>query len=155
LRIGMTVDEARQRLGTSAPIAIVGGGSSRTLYLPICPTKSTQGVVEFSGQGGYVDGSYTYFKGDGFLLSVSFSAGAVTRAGVGIGSTRAEVVRAYGHELKVDRYADLVVIGKPQRYAGRTATPEIAFVFSGESGRVMGLGYGTKDRGIGTDSGAC
>ena len=100
----MTVDDARSRLSDRLPILVTGGGSSRVLYLPICGDR-TAGVAEF-GAAGEANGTYTYLKGDGYLLSVYFSAGAATGAGVGIGSTRAEVVREYGSKLRTNSSGD-------------------------------------------------
>ena len=63
-----SVGEARHRLAGHVQIVVTGGGSSRWPVPPICGGK-TEGVAEFfaAGEG---DGSYTYLKGDGFLLAV-------------------------------------------------------------------------------------
>jgi hypothetical protein len=116
------------------PRLVIGSGSSAYVYLPIC-VGHMQGVATFFG----LDRNLST-PGVDSLEAVVFSAGAMTSRGVGIGSTRAEVVRAYGSQLHTDTHG-LYLVGNPTHPAERPA-----IYFEIENNKVISLGYGLREQ---------
>lgn len=148
IQIGMSAEQVNRRL--HAPSFALASGSSQWTYTLICAGKM-QGTAGFFGPAydnplvGDVNG----------LEWIWFRAGANTDRGVGVGSTRTEVVRAYGTQLQQDvvpgstHRPDLYIVGHPlQVYPGTFIRPVLYFVF-GSNNVVAQLGYGARQQILG------
>jgi hypothetical protein len=124
--VGTPLQVARARWHAALPASIHTGGSQWTGDAVLC-AGDVEGVVRLSGTDSRPFGRIG-------VLSVLFTKGARTDAGVGIGSTKAEVRKAYGLKLQVD-------VGV-LRLAG-TKDPRATIVFYlGPDDRVSEIGYG-------------
>jgi hypothetical protein len=118
-----------------APTVVASFGSTAWLYIPICAGQM-QGLAIFEGPDSDRPGD------SNGLEELWFSAGASTRAGVGIGSTRGQVLHAFGSALQHDG-SNLYIVGNPvQLYPGTYVRPAVYFAFRGS--RVSTLGYGAR-----------
>jgi hypothetical protein len=118
-----TLGDVRTRWRVRSRLKVSQSGSQAYGHLPVCAGRM-QGQADFFG----ADNS-------AWLLKVWFWAGAKTDKGVGIGSTRAQVERAYGTRIAKAEDFTLVSKTKPPRSA-------IRFVISERSPRVTALMYG-------------
>ena len=135
VRIGMGSRQVARLLG--APIVGVDSGDTSVwLYVPIC-AGAMQGVAGFFGP----DSNLSDPSSNG-LEWIWFRAGAKTRRGVGTGSTRAEVVRAYGPQLHRDRLG-LYLVGQPVEMYPKTFVRPVIF-FEIEDGKVTAMAYGAR-----------
>jgi len=148
ITLGTNATQARRLLHAPIIEQLVGG-SSEYAYIPICAGRMA-GVAEFFGP----DNALTAPGNDGLLI-VWFNKGARTPRGVGIGSTRKQVLAAYhGASIASARVAsrprserDLILTGSPVRVralGGAKLRPAIYFAFQG-SDKVMGIGYGGRE----------
>jgi hypothetical protein len=99
------------------------------------------GIAGFFGAGPPVDG----------LEWIWFTSSALTPRGVGIGSTRATVTRAYGRRLHHDLGNGLYVAGRPVPYAGGARVKPVIYLLFGQHGRVFAVGYGARQQILGTE----
>jgi len=131
----LTLDLSARQVANvvDGPILGLGASSSASLYVPIC-SGAMQGTAYFFGPGGAL-----HDPSNDHLISIWFMAGAKTRRGVGIGSTRAEVRRAYGTQQLHTGPNGLYIVG--QRLAQARVRPAVYFVF--ERNKVTVLGFGS------------
>jgi hypothetical protein len=138
VRIGM--DAKRVAALLDAPVVAVSDQeSSAWAYVPIC-SGGMAGVATFFGP----DQTLSDPTANG-LESIWFSAGAKTRRGVGIGSTRAQVGSAYGADLHHDstKGSNLYIIGQRVPFVQNVyVRPIIYFLF--EHNKVVEIGYGAR-----------
>jgi hypothetical protein len=144
ITLGMNSTQARRLL--HAPLIERPSDTSAYGYIPICGGRMA-GVAVFFGPDSNISS-----PGSDYLLGVWFNKGARTPRGVGIGSTRKQVLAAY-HGASIasasvsdrpfsDR--DLILTGSPVRVralGGQWLRPAIYFAIEG-SGKVTEIGYG-------------
>jgi hypothetical protein len=143
IKIGSTSTAVAHLL--RAPIVLISESSGALAYVPICAGRM-HGGAEFSGG----DGNLKQIGGE-VLTRIWFSSGATTPRHVGVGSTRTQVIAAYGSSLQRDRrnhVSNLFLAGKPISFGGHAVRPTIYFLFNGET--VVALGYGIKADLVGT-----
>ena len=125
---GMSIAEVRKRWGLRFPVIMLSESSSEIGLAPICAGRM-RGQAHFFGLGP-----------NKRLTSVEFASGATTDRGVGVGSTPAELRRAYGTMLRRDSGYGWIVdgprasIGFALDFGGK----RIAVVEFGRKGRVGG-----------------
>jgi len=132
-RIDMHAAQVHARWGGTR--FVVPDGSAEFIYIPIC-ADSLHGVAVLFGPGG--TGWHT-------VETVWVTAGQ-TPYGVGIGSTRSEVVRTFGSRLR-HQHDDLYVTGKPAPIHWFHEPQKVTYVRSAlwfvfRENRVRALGYG-------------
>jgi hypothetical protein len=149
IKIGMSAEQVDRLL--HAPGLAFASGSSQWTYTLICAGKM-EGVAGFFGPfyenplSGDVNG----------LEWIWFRAGANTDHGVGVGSTRADVVRAYGTQLHRDSVPtatdppNLYIVGPPlQIHPAKFIRPVLYFSFGSKGKVVAQLGYGARQQIVG------
>jgi hypothetical protein len=146
IRIGMSAAQVARML--HAETLAVFEGSSEWTYTAICAGKM-QGVAGFFGPG-----EDNPLVGDVNSLEwMWFRAGAKTDRGVGVGSSRADVVRAYVKRLHRPAVpGDLYVVGQPtQIFSNSFVKPVLYFAFTAKN-VVSALGYGARQQVLGEDA---
>jgi hypothetical protein len=159
IKLGMSAEQVDRLLHTQS--VAYPQESSQWTYTLICAGKM-QGLAEFFGP--WYENPLVGNKNG--LEWISFRAGAETDRGVGVGSTRAAVVRAYGkrlHQDTVQRATDtpsLYIIGPPtQMYPGVFVKPVLYFSFYTNPTVVSSLSYGARQQinrgGVGLEGPFC
>lgn len=130
VRPGMHVQEVEERWGKLRLREVILGSDSDA-YAPVC-ADPLRGWTHFYGPNG----------GPFWLKEIHFVAGARTDSGIGIGSTRDDVKRAYGVRLQPRKRSDsLMLLGRKRR--GQLSRYAIVFVFEGR--RVDQIIFGFRD----------
>jgi hypothetical protein len=122
-----------------APTLVWPSSTDEALFVPLC-SGAMQGVAQFYG---------TFYTP---LLALWFVKGAKTPKGVGIGSTRRQVIAAYGNELHRDDWSqgdptNLYLVGKPvplRNPAGALSHVRPVVYFAFDRDTVTALAYGVR-----------
>ena len=128
VRPGAGLAELRARWHLALPAAVDGGGSEARALLPIC-AGSVRGVVSMSGPSASPPERYLRFD------YAIFTAGVHTDTGIRIGSSLADLRRAYGRRLRGNAF-ERTVLGPRM--------PHVAIVFVLEEGKVASIGFGRR-----------
>jgi hypothetical protein len=134
--LDMSVAEVQRRWGSSVSFAPQRSGEDANVYALIC-------IGPLSGYGRFQGRNDETLLTDGAkLVELTFVGGVHTLRGIGIGSTRAAVIRAYrGLLTRPSRPSELMRLSGPDfEHRGQPYRKAIGFSF--RAGRVSAIHYG-------------
>jgi hypothetical protein len=134
--LDMSVAEVQRKWGRGISVAPQRSGRDANVFALIC-IGPLRGYGRFQGRN-----DETLLEDGARLVELTFVRGARTLRGVGIGSTRAAVTRAYGDLLiRPKRSSDLTRLSGPDfEHRGQPYRKTISFRF--HAGRVSAIHYG-------------
>jgi hypothetical protein len=139
--LDMSVAEVQRRWGSGISVARQPSGRDANVFALIC-IGPLRGYGRFRGNN-----DRTLLKDGASLVELTFVRGVRTPRGVGIGSTRAAVTRAYSGLLsRPKRSSDLIRVSGPDfEHWGHPYRKTITFRF--HAGRVSAIHYGWRGTG--------
>ena len=125
---GASLADLRARWHLQLPAAVDAGGSEARALVPIC-AGPVRGVASLSGPSATPPVRFLR------LDYAVFTAGVHTDTGIHVGSSLAELRRAYGRRLRGNQFERTVI---------SPSVPHVAILFALEDARVKTIGFGRR-----------